>query len=176
MRSFGALGNGTNLDSPAINQAIEACAKAGGRHSARARRHLSEREHSLKSHIHLWIDAGATILGAPQELNAYDPAEPFQGKAYQDGGHTYFHNSLIWGEDLTNVSITGPGMINGGGLRETNSGSLPVTLAVRRPVRNNSIRSATSPLRSSSAATCCSATSPLLTAAGSRCSSPAATT
>ena len=36
--------------------------------------------------------------------------------AYQDGGHTYFHNSLIWGENLTNISITGPGMIQGGGL------------------------------------------------------------
>ena len=49
-------------------------------------------------------------------MHAYDPAEPFEGQAYQDGGHTYFHNSLIWGEDLTNVSITGQGMINGGGL------------------------------------------------------------
>ena len=49
-------------------------------------------------------------------MNAYDPEEPFTGPAYQDGGHTYFHNSLIWGENLTNVSITGHGMINGGGL------------------------------------------------------------
>ena len=31
-------------------------------------------------------------------------------------GTRYFHNSLIWGENLTNVSITGTGMINGGGL------------------------------------------------------------
>ncbi len=68
------------------------------------------------SNINLLIDAGATILGAPQDMNAYDPAEPFEGPAYQDGGHTYFHNSLIWGENLTNVSITGQGMINGGGL------------------------------------------------------------
>ena len=40
----------------------------------------------------------------------------FKRPAYQDGGHCYFHNSLIWGENLTNVSITGNGMINGGGL------------------------------------------------------------
>ena len=70
----------------------------------------------LKSNIHLLIDAGATILGAPQNMNAYDETEPFAGSAYQDGGHCYFHNSLIWGENLTNVSITGHGMINGGGL------------------------------------------------------------
>ena len=76
----------------------------------------------LRSNVHLLIDAGATILGAPQRLNAYDAAEPFAGPAYQDGGHTYFHNSLIWGENLTNVFITGSGMINGGDLSRGDDG------------------------------------------------------
>ena len=62
----------------------------------------------LTNNIHLYLDAGAVILGAPQAMNAYDPTEAWHGQAYQDGGHTYFHNSLIWGENLTNVSITGP--------------------------------------------------------------------
>ena len=116
VRSYGAVGDGKNLDSPAIDRAIEACARAGGGTVyLPAGTYLSGSIH-LKSNIHLYLDAGATILGAPQELNAYDPPEPFEGIAYQDGGHTYFHNSLIWGEDLTNVSITGRGMINGGGL------------------------------------------------------------
>jgi polygalacturonase len=75
----------------------------------------------LTNNINLHLDAGATILGAPQEMKAYDPAEPFEGKAYQDQGHTYFHNSLIWGENLTNVSITGQGMINGGGMIKQDS-------------------------------------------------------
>jgi len=116
VRSHGATGDGKTLDSPAINQAIEACAKAGGG-TVRipAGTYLCGSIH-LKSHINLYLDSGATILGAPQDLLAYDPAEPFAGPAYQDGGHTYFHNSLIWGEDLTDVSITGHGMINGGGL------------------------------------------------------------
>src|SRR5262249_41987291 len=60
--------------------------------------------------------AGATLLAAPQKMNAYDETEPWEGIAYQDGGHTYFHNSLIWGENLTNVFITGSGMILGEGL------------------------------------------------------------
>ena len=30
VRTFGALGDGTNLDSPAINRAIDAAAEAGG--------------------------------------------------------------------------------------------------------------------------------------------------
>lgn len=116
VRDYGAAGDGKTLDSPAIDKAIEACAKAGGGTVyLPAGTYLSGSIH-MKSNINLHIDAGATILGAPQEMKAYDPAEPFEGKAYQDGGHTYFHNSLIWGENLTNISITGPGMINGGGL------------------------------------------------------------
>jgi len=89
----------------------------------------------LQSNIHLLIDAGAAILGAPQDLNAYDPAEIFEGRAYQDAGHTYFHNSLIWGENLTNVSITGPGMINGGRLERTGTrGNKSIALKLCRNV------------------------------------------
>jgi polygalacturonase len=114
VRAFGAVGDGEHLDSPAINAAIDACAKAGGGMVwVPAGTFLSGSIH-LKSHIELHLAAGAVILGAPQKMKAYDPAEPFEGKAYQDEGHTYFHNSLIWGENLTNVSITGQGMINGG--------------------------------------------------------------
>ena len=116
VRDYGAVGDGTNLDSTAIDAAIAAAASAGGG-TVRlpAGTYLSGSIH-LRSNIELFIDAGATILGAPQSLHAYDPAEPFAGHAYQDSGHTHFHNSLIWGEGLTNVTISGRGTINGGGL------------------------------------------------------------
>jgi hypothetical protein len=39
VRAFGALGDGKNLDSPAIDKAIDACVQAGGR----SRRNLFER-------------------------------------------------------------------------------------------------------------------------------------
>jgi polygalacturonase len=113
---YGAAGDGKTLDSPAINRAIEACAEAGGGIVCLSAGTYLSGSIRMKSNINLFIGAGATILGAPQDMNAYDPTEPWEGTAYQDGGHTYFHNSLIWGENLTNVSITGPGMINGGGL------------------------------------------------------------
>ena len=116
VRDYGAVGDGTNLDSPAINSAIDAAAAAGGGTVLLpAGTYLSGSIH-LRSNLQLLIDAGATILGAPQSLHAYDPAEPFAGQAFQDGGHTHFHNSLIWGENLTNVTICGRGTINGGGL------------------------------------------------------------
>ena len=116
VRSYGATGDGTNLDSPAIDKAIAAAADAGGGTVlVPAGTYLSGSIH-LKSNIHLVIDAGATILAAPQDTNAYDETEPYTFGGYQDGGHCYFHNSLIWGENLTNVFITGNGMINGAGL------------------------------------------------------------
>jgi polygalacturonase len=120
VRAYGATGDGQTLDSPAINQAIEAAAAAGGGTVILPAGTYLSGSIRLKSNIHLLIDTGATLLGAPQNMDAYDPAETYQqplpNVAFQDGGHTYFHNSLIWGENLTNVSITGSGMINGGGL------------------------------------------------------------
>jgi polygalacturonase len=116
VRSFGATGDGRTLDSPAIDKAIRAAAAAGGGTVfLPAGTYLSGSIH-LTNNIDLQVGAGAVILGAPQNLNAYDETEPWPGIAYEDGGHVYFHNSLIWGENLTNVSITGSGMINGGGL------------------------------------------------------------
>jgi polygalacturonase len=82
VRDFGAAGDGKNLDSPAIDRAIDAAAKAGGGTVlVPAGTYLSGSIH-LQSNIHLLIDAGAIILGAPQNLNAYDETEPFIGIAY----------------------------------------------------------------------------------------------
>ncbi len=116
VRDYGATGDGKSLDSPAINKAIEACASAGGGTVLVPPGTYLSGSIRLKSNLHLVVEAGATILGAPQELNAYDETEPYTFGGYQDGGHCYFHNSLLWGENLTNVFITGNGMINGGGL------------------------------------------------------------
>ena len=116
VRNYGAAGDGKNLDSPAIDKAIQAAAAAGGGTVyLPPGTYLSGTIH-LASNIHLLIDAGATILAAPQSMNAYDEPEHWEGTAYQDGGHTFFHNSLIYGEGLTNISITGQGMIDGSAL------------------------------------------------------------
>lgn len=118
VRAFGAKGDGKALDSPAVNKAIESAATAGGgtvRFSAGTYRCFSIR---LKSNIALYLDQGATILAAdPRDKDGqYDAPEPNQWDQYQDFGHTHWHNSLIWGENLENISILGPGRIWGKGL------------------------------------------------------------
>ena len=113
VRRYGAVGDGKAIDSPAIDRAIIACTKAGGGTvSVPPGTYLCGSIH-LASNVNLCLDPGATILGAPQDAKVYDPEEPFDGGAFQDEGHTYFHNSLIWGEHLTDVSITGKGRIDG---------------------------------------------------------------
>ena len=116
VRGFGAMGDGKQPGQPGHQPGDSAASAAGGGTVfVPAGTYLSGSIH-LTNNIHLFLDAGAVILGAPQGHERLRSGEACRGQAYQDGGHTYFHNSLIWGENLTNVSITGPGMINGGGL------------------------------------------------------------
>jgi polygalacturonase len=120
IKDFGATGDGKTLDSPFINKAIEeAAAKGGGTIYFPAGTYLST-SIRLKSNISLYIDQGATILAASaSDGYQFDPAEPNiwgDSLQYQDFGHSHWHNSLIWGENLQNISIMGPGTIWGKGL------------------------------------------------------------
>lgn len=131
VRDHGARGDGTTLDTDAINAAIAAAAEAGGGVvSVPAGEYLC---HSirLRSHVTLEFAPGATILAAdpPEEgrSGGYDPAEANAWNQYQDFGHSHWHNSLIWGEDLEDVAILGPGLIYGRGLSRGNGRvALPV--------------------------------------------------
>jgi polygalacturonase len=117
VKSFGAKGDAKTLDTAAINKTIDAAAAAGGGTVFfSAGNYLSVSIH-LKSNIALYLDQGATIVAAETAPGvAYDPPEPNQWDSYQDFGHSHFHNSLIWGENLENISILGPGKIWGKGL------------------------------------------------------------
>jgi polygalacturonase len=120
VRAFGAKGDGKTLDTPAIDRAIEAASAAGGATvSFSAGTYLCYSIH-LKSNVDLYLGPGATILAADAPAagagGGYDPPEPNEWDHYQDFGHSHWHNSLIWGENIQNVSITGPGLIWGKGL------------------------------------------------------------
>ena len=115
VRNFGARATANIWIRRRSTMRFDAAAKAGGGtvHFS-AGTYLCYSIH-LQSNIALYLDYGATIRAAgTTEKGEYDPPEPFPfADQYQDFGHTHWHNSLIWGENLENVAILGPGMING---------------------------------------------------------------
>jgi len=126
VRDYGATGDGKTLDTAAINRAIDAAAAAGGGTVlVPSGDYLCFSLH-LKSRVHLVLAQGSAIIAADSPLpgqatgyrgGRYDDAES-NGvfDPYQDYGHNHWHNSLMWGENLHDISITGPGLIWGRGL------------------------------------------------------------
>jgi polygalacturonase len=132
VRMFGAVGDGVKIDTPAVNRAIEAAfAVGGGTVHFPAGTYACYTLH-LKSHVSLYLDAGATIVAAevPNEgtsSGGYEAAGPPQPwEAYQDFGHNHWANSLLYGDGLENVSICGPGLIWGKGLSRGEAKELPL--------------------------------------------------
>lgn len=127
VRAFGAAGNGTTIDTDAINRAIDAAAAAGGGTVFFPAGTYASYSVRLKSNITLELSAGATLLAADAPAQGtpggYDAAEPNPaGGNFQDFGHSHWHNSLIWGENLENIAIVGAGMIDGRGLGGASNG------------------------------------------------------
>jgi polygalacturonase len=115
VRDFGATGDGHSIDTPAIDKAIDAAGAAGGGTVLFPAGTYACFSIHLRSNVELRLERGATILAA--EGAHYDPPEPnAPWESYQDYGHNHWHNSLLWGEDLHDVSIVGPGLIYGKGL------------------------------------------------------------
>ena len=153
VRKYGATGDGKTLDTVAVNKAIEAAAAVGGGvvlFPAGMYLCFSIR---LKSQVHLHLEQGSAIVAAespkPGETTGYnggvyDAAEPKTAwDAYQDYGHNHWHNSLLWGEEIHDISITGPGLIYGKGLSfgagRMARGNYPIYVAEQPGVGNKAI-------------------------------------
>jgi polygalacturonase len=126
VRRYGAIGDGKTLDTDAVNRAIEAAATAGGGTVVFPPGTYTCFSIHLKSHVHLYLEHGCVILAADSPLpggetgyrgGAYDVAEPRTAwDEFQDFGHNHWRNSLLWGEGIEDIGITGPGLIWGKGL------------------------------------------------------------
>jgi polygalacturonase len=108
VRDYGAAGDGQRFDTIALNQAVDACANAGGGTVYLPPGRYLTGTIVLKSHVTLELDAGAIILGSenPEDY-------PSTQSVWGDG--TEVMAPLIYAADAENITITGRGTIDGQG-------------------------------------------------------------
>lgn len=125
VRAFGALGDGAALDTDAINAAVVAAHAAGGGEVRLPTGRYLSFSIRLLSGVTLRLEEGCVLEAADpaRHAGAYDPAEPNPFDLYQDFGHSHWRNSLIWGEDIEDAAIVGPGLVDGLGLTREGPGS-----------------------------------------------------
>lgn len=112
IRDYGAVADGTTLNTGAFAKAIAACATAGGgRVLVPAGIWLSGPIH-LKSNIELHIQKGAELRFSDR-FSDYLPAVFTRW----EGIECYNYSPLIYAKDCTNIAITGSGKLDGRGQR-----------------------------------------------------------
>ncbi len=111
VQDFGAKGDGTTVDTEAINNTIEAATvKAGAEVRFPAGKYLTGTI-ELKSEMNLVLEPGATLLGTTN-LADYKMFRPPAGTP-EAGFKPEWHRALILGDKVQDVTITGGGMIDG---------------------------------------------------------------
>jgi len=110
VREFGATGNGTTLDTKAIQSALDACGHAGGGTvQFPAGTYLSQ-PLTLHSQTTVLLEAGATLLASPRQSDFMKTP----GDWLKAGSSADF-NPFIGGKKLTDITFTGSGTIDGNG-------------------------------------------------------------
>jgi hypothetical protein len=106
---FGAKGDGTTLATAAIQQAVDACAKGGGGTVVVSAGRFLTGPIFLRSRVHLQLEPGAVLLGSTN----FSDYPVINGR--WEGIERKVYASLLTGEHLDQVSITGAGILDGQG-------------------------------------------------------------
>ncbi|WP_017258109.1 hypothetical protein [Pedobacter arcticus] len=134
VKQFGIVGDGKQDDTGKINKAILYLHQLGGGTLLFSEGVYQVRTVHLQSNIFLYVSKDATLKAlkgadspeatwfsdrqyrsglSPTDLGPYENPENWLTK--QDVGHTFFKNSMFFGERLNNVKIIGNGLITGDG-------------------------------------------------------------
>lgn len=114
VRHFGAVGDGVANDAPAINKAIDVCSIADGGTVFLPSGIYASGSIQLKSNITFVLDAGAILKAMPGWMDNWEPNP--NDKGLMDAAYYHWEASLIWGKNLENVKIYGPGTLDGSSL------------------------------------------------------------
>lgn len=122
---FGAAHDASPMhNTGAVNSAILAASRQGGT-VVFPRGTFYVYTIRLASNVNLCLEEGAVIAAAKTDIEHsyekqtgeggnYDEPEANPYAGIQDHGHSYFANSLVYGADLENIMIYGPGLFTGG--------------------------------------------------------------
>jgi len=114
VRNFGAKGDGTALDTAALQAAVNACTADGGGTVLIPAGTFLIGTLEIKSNVTLHVSAGGKLLGSPHG-NDYHPVDaiPLRGDSTLEDGNW----ALIFAVNAKNVTIEGPGTIDGQGIQ-----------------------------------------------------------
>jgi hypothetical protein len=110
VRGFGAKADGQTLCTQAIQAAVDKCAAGGGGTVYLPPGSFLSGTIYLKTGVTLHLDTGCTLLGSTS-LQDYPPTVP----AFRSYTDNYTDKSLIYGEKLERIAVTGRGVLDGQG-------------------------------------------------------------
>jgi polygalacturonase len=106
---FGAVGDGRTINTRAIQEAFDACARNGGGMVLVGPGVYLTGALFLRSHVHLHVMPGATVLASDR----FADFPPIRGRS--EGIERQTYASLLTGQGLEDVVITGSGVLDGRG-------------------------------------------------------------
>lgn len=121
--TYGAVGDGSTMNTAAIQAAIDACNNAGGGTVQVPPGNFLTATVFMKDNVTISIDSGATITGSPN-ISDYPDITPGI-LSYTDH---YTQRSVFYAEGKHNIGITGKGTFQGNGISISflsNSGNRP---------------------------------------------------
>jgi polygalacturonase len=107
VRDLGAMGDGKTFDTAAVQQALDACKESGGTVEFPAGTYLSK-PLTIYSKTIFKVDAGATLQASTNQMDFMKTPGDWLAK-----GASFI--PFISGKELTDVTFTGGGVIDGGG-------------------------------------------------------------
>ena len=110
VRDYGAKPDGKTLCTASIQKAIDACSQSGGGTVYLPPGTFLSGTIYFKTGVTLRLAAGSTLLGST-DLNDYPPTV----QAFRSYTDNYTDKSLIYGENVDRIAITGEGTIDGQG-------------------------------------------------------------
>ena len=114
IRDYGAKGDGTTLDTAAVQAAVDACHRDGGGTVLVPAGVFQIGTLELRSNVTLHVTAAGKLLGSADGKQYHAVASiPLHGDATLNDGNW----ALIFAVDAKNVTVEGPGMIDGQGLQ-----------------------------------------------------------